>query len=109
MAGHGLVIGLYPPDLGQFNRKVGQENQPCAIPLLLGRGYFLLARCQLGLELSEWTVSTHVLDLVFVQEGEAVNDDPGQRAAKVNNLMHDKGHDAGGKDIVLHEGVPCRP
>ena len=49
------------------------------------------------------------MNLVFVEVGYPVNDDPGQGAAKVDYFVHDEGHDAGGKNIVLHEGVPGEP
>ncbi|EFE44044.1 hypothetical protein TRV_01172 [Trichophyton verrucosum HKI 0517] len=40
---------------------------------------------------------------------QTVDDHPGKRAAKVDDLVHGKGHDAGGEDVVLHVGVPGRP
>lgn len=38
-----------------------------------------------------------------------VHDDKGEGAAKIDKLMHSEGHDAGGKDIVLHVGIPGCP
>lgn len=51
----------------------------------------------------------YVLDFVFVEEGDHVDDYPGQRAAKIDQLVHDKGHDAGGENVILEVGVPRSP
>lgn len=53
--------------------------------------------------------STYVLDLVLVKVWSAVDDHPWNRAAKVDNLVHEERHDARGKDIVTNESVPCSP
>jgi hypothetical protein len=46
------------------------------------------------------------LDLVFVEVGHAVDDDPGERAAEVDEFVHHEGHDAGCENVVLHVCVP---
>ncbi|KAB8338920.1 hypothetical protein FH972_021860 [Carpinus fangiana] len=79
------------PNLRELDGEVAQQDQLRASPLLLPGGYLL------------------VLDLVLVQGGNAVDDHPGQRAAKVDNLVHDEGHDAGGKHVILHERIPGQP
>lgn len=50
--------------------------------------------------------ASYLLNLISVEERDAVDNDPRQRAAKVDDLVHDKGHDARCKDIVLHVRVP---
>lgn len=52
---------------------------------------------------------THVLDLVLVEGGYGVDYDPGQTAAKVDDLVHHEGHDAGGEGIILHVEIPRGP
>jgi hypothetical protein len=79
------------PDLRKLDGEVAQENEHGALHLFLDRGDFVL------------------LDLVAIEVGDAVDDDPGQRAAKVDGFVHDKGHDARGEHVVLHEGVPGGP
>jgi hypothetical protein len=49
------------------------------------------------------------LNLVLPEIWNAVDDKPGQSAAKVETFMHDERHDARGEDIVAHPGVPCKP
>ena len=68
---------------------MAEKDEPGAGPLL-GDGGHLLA-----------------LDLVLVEVGDAVDNDPGETSAEVNNLMHDEAHDSRGDDIVLHIGVPA--
>lgn len=51
----------------------------------------------------------YILNFVFVESGNAVDDDPRKRAAKVDELVHGKGHDASGKDVILHKCIPGRP
>lgn len=52
---------------------------------------------------------TYVLKLVSVEEGDAVDDDPGNRASEVQSLVDDKGHDSCRKDVVAHPCVPGHP
>ena len=52
---------------------------------------------------------TYLLDLVLPKIRYAVDDYPWQRAPKVYSLMHNKGHDPCGKDIVPHESIPRQP
>lgn len=51
----------------------------------------------------------HLLKLPPAEVRDRVDDDPRQTAAKVDDLVHDKGHDAGGEDVVLHPQVPGGP
>lgn len=54
-------------------------------------------------------MEAYLLELVAVEKGYAVDDDPGERASKVDGLVHDKGHDARREDIVAHPCVPRHP
>ena len=56
---------------------------------------------------SDW--STYVLNLVLVEKRNAIDDHPGQRAAKVDKFVHQEGHDAGGEHIVANVCVPRHP
>ena len=47
-----------------------------------------------------------ILDLVLVEIGDSVDDDPGDTASEVNALVHDEAQDSGCEDIVLHVLVP---
>lgn len=48
----------------------------------------------------------YVLDLVFIEEGRSVDDHPRNAAAEIEDLVHDKAHDTGGQDVVLHPQIP---
>ncbi len=50
--------------------------------------------------------ATDVLNLPLVEEGDGVDDDPGQCSPKVYKLVHDEAHNTGREDIVLHPEVP---
>ena len=50
-----------------------------------------------------------MLDLVFVEVGYAVDDEPRERAAKINEFVHHERHDSSGENIVPHIGIPCCP
>lgn len=52
---------------------------------------------------------THSLDLVLVEERDGVDENPRERAAEVDGLVHDEGHDTGGQNIVVHVSVPRKP
>jgi hypothetical protein len=52
---------------------------------------------------------TDILDLVAVEVWYPIDDDPRKGATKVDDLVHDEGHDTGGEDIVLHVGIPGGP
>lgn len=54
-------------------------------------------------------LATYVLNLVLVEERDAVDDDPRQTTAEVDDLVHEEAHDAGGEDVVADVGVPRRP
>lgn len=51
----------------------------------------------------------YILNLVLVEVGNKVDDDPRQGTAKVDNLVHNKGHDAGGENVVVHPDVVGEP
>jgi hypothetical protein len=51
----------------------------------------------------------YLLYLPLPEVGYQVYDDPRQTAAKVDCFVHDKTHDAGGEDVVLHVRVPREP
>lgn len=53
--------------------------------------------------------TTYVLNLVFPEVGDLVDDDPGQTAAEVDDLVHDEAHDTGGEHIVADVCVPRSP
>jgi hypothetical protein len=86
-----LGHGMKEPDLGQFDCKVREEDQLGASPLFSP-----------GRDLGP-------LNLVLVEVGDLVDDDPGQTAAKVDRLVHDETHDTSREDIILHVGVPTLP
>lgn len=102
--------GVEDPDLGELDGEVGEENQLGALPLFLGGGYFSLGWVSVGWEwyggLWWGRGSTYSLNLVFVEVGHAVDDNPGERAAKVDNFVHHEGHDSCREDVVLHVCVP---
>ena len=52
---------------------------------------------------------SYVLDLVLVEVGYLVHDEPRQGPSKVYDFMHYERQDSGGEYIILHESVPCRP
>lgn len=68
-----------------------EEDELGASPLLAHRRDFL------------------ILNFVLVEVGNAVDDDPGKRAAKIDNFMHQEGHNAGRQNIVLDVSVPRSP
>lgn len=52
---------------------------------------------------------TYVLNLVLVESGNRVDDNPWQTAAKVDNFVHHERHDARGEGVILHVQVPSSP
>ena len=106
------------PDLRQLDGEVGEEDEGGALPLLGGGGELALDRTISAAETPDGDDArtamargreTYGLDLVPVEPWYHTDDDPGQGAAKVDDLVHGERHDAGGEDIVLHERVPRRP
>lgn len=67
--------GVEEPDLGQFDGDVAEKHQASAFPLLLP-GRDLL-----------------VLNLVFVEIGNAIEEHIGNTSTEVNNLVHHETHD----------------
>lgn len=55
------------------------------------------------------TLATYTLNLVSIEETQAIYEDPWKRAAEVEQLVNDEGHDAGGQNIILHPRIPCDP
>jgi hypothetical protein len=70
---------------------VAQQDELGALPLLSGSRDLVL------------------LNLVLVEIGNAIDDHPGERATKVDELVHQEGHDTGGEHIVANVGVPRHP
>ena len=76
------------PDLREFDSEVAEKDEFRALPLFRNSGDLL------------------VLDLVLVEIGDSVDDDPGYTTPKVYAFVHDKTQDPGREDIVLHILVP---
>lgn len=76
------------PDLREFDSEVAEKDEFCALPLFCHSGDLL------------------VLDLVLVEIGDAVDDDPGYASPKVYTFVHDKAQDPSREDIILHVLVP---
>lgn len=51
----------------------------------------------------------YILNLVLPEKTESVDDNPRKRSSKIHHFVHHERHDAGCKDIVLHESVPGLP
>ena len=49
------------------------------------------------------------MNLVSIEVTQAIDKDPWQRAAEVEQLVDDERHDAGGQDIILHPRIPRDP
>lgn len=54
-------------------------------------------------------IATYVLNLVLVEGGNGIDDDPWQTTAKVDNLVHHERHDTSGEGVILHVHVPGSP
>jgi hypothetical protein len=52
---------------------------------------------------------TYLLNFVFSEVGNLVDDDPWQTSAEVDDLMHDEAHDTSGKHIIADVCVPRSP
>lgn len=52
---------------------------------------------------------TYLLNLVLLEVGNAVDDDPWQTAAEVDGLVHDEAHDARGENVVADVCIPRHP
>lgn len=52
---------------------------------------------------------TYLLHLVLSEVWNTVDDDPGQRTAKVKDLVDEERHDTRGQDVVTHPCVPGQP
>lgn len=107
-----LRHGVEAPDLRQFDGEVRDEDEFRALPLLSRGGDLLLWKDDVSSALSSRfpiVLATYVLNLVLVEVGYPVDDDPGQTAAEVDDLVHEEAHDAGGEDIVADVGVPRSP
>lgn len=51
----------------------------------------------------------YLLNLIPPKPRNSIDDDPWQGPAKIHSFVHDKGHDTGCQDIVLHICVPRQP
>lgn len=54
-------------------------------------------------------MSTYVLNLVLVEVGNAIDNHPRKRAAKVDEFVHQERHDTSGEHIIANVGVPRHP
>lgn len=52
---------------------------------------------------------TYVLNLVLVEVGNTVDNDPGKRAAEVDEFVHHEGHDTSGEHVVANVRIPGHP
>lgn len=93
VGGHsgGFGEGVEKPDLGQFDDAVGEENRFDTAPLLGGVWNFL------------------ILNLPFLEVRDSITNHPRQAATKVDELMHDEGHDTGSEDIICDPSIPGSP
>ena len=104
--------GVEDPDLGELDGEVGEEDHFGAVPLFLDGGDFALERWVLvsavgvGGGVVVGMGGAYSLDLVFVEVGHAVDDDPREGAAEVDEFVHHEGHDSSREDVVLHVCVP---
>ena len=95
------------PDLGQLDGEVAQQNEGRAFPLLFPGGDFLLCGCQYSDQAkTSADIVTDILDLVFVEGGYGIDDDPREGTSEVNQLVHDEAHDSGRKGVILHPEIP---
>ena len=70
-----LRHGMEKPNLRKFNGEMADKNESCAVPLLLRGGDFLLRRVSDSF-LLRYNSSIYILNFVFVEGGDAVNDHP---------------------------------
>jgi len=95
------------PDLGKLDSAVAQQNQNRAVPLFLPGGQLLLFGCQYSnARVSREGFATDILKLELVEVRDAVDNHPGNGPPKVDHLVHDKGHDAGCENVILHPKIP---
>lgn len=80
--------GVEEPDLRKLGGEVANEDNGGAVPLLLERGHLLR------------------LDLEAVEVGNQVAEHVGNATAKVDELVEDEAHNAGGEGVVLHPEIP---
>lgn len=89
---------------------MAQQNELSALPLLGSSGDFLLKTMSVCWSRSVYKAAVaYVLNLVLVEIRNAIDNHPGKRAAKVDEFVHQEGHDAGGEHVVANVGVPCHP
>ena len=98
--------GVEQPNLGKLNGAVAEKNEPSALPLLLPCRYLGLDGGQSRRERYIAGRRTDVLNLVLVEVGNGVDDHPGNRAAKVDNFVHEEAHDSGRNRVILHPEIP---
>lgn len=105
-----LAHGVEEPDLRELDGEMGEKDEKGTLPLFPGGGNFVLAvTISIRLRQIVCNAATYRLDLVAPEPGNHIDYDPRQRASKVDDLVHDEGHDARGENIVLHVGVPSQP
>lgn len=86
-----VANGLEAKDGHGLDKGVGNQDVLEALKLVVGAG-------DLG-----------VLDLVLSKEGDAIQKEPGGRAAKVDELMDNQEQEASGEEVVVHPGVVVAP
>jgi len=86
-----LSHGVEEPDLRELNSEVAQQDELGALPLFSGSRDFL------------------VLNLVLVEIGNAIDDNPRKGAAEVDKFVHQEGHDTSGEDVVANVRIPGHP
>lgn len=109
------------PNLRKLNCDMADEDEGGAVELFSPGGDFLLLRTWFVSSCSssepnmesekgaDRPGSTYVLDLVLVEGGNSVDDNPWQAASEVDNLVHHERHDASGEGIILHIQIPGGP
>jgi hypothetical protein len=104
-----LAHGVEKPDLREFDGEVREENEESALPLLPGCRDFVLEPCVSPRRTNNRVSEAYLLDLVLLEVGDHINDNPGQRTPEVDGFVHNKRHDSSGQNIILHERVPRKP
>lgn len=97
------------PDLRELDGEVGEKDKEGALPLFLCSRDLVLSDSLALYYFIKGHDAAYLLDLILPEPRDHVDDNPRQRAAKVDSLVYDKGHDTRGENIVVHVRVPSRP
>lgn len=76
------------PDLGELNSEMTDENNGCAVPLLLERWHLL------------------ALNFVLLKKRNLVHEHKRKTSTKVDQFVQEETHEPSREDIVLHEEIP---